>query len=550
MDIASDRPTGTVGGKVRAAELRASLAAAADWLERHRDAIDALNVFPVPDGDTGINMSLTLRAAAEEAMTADGSLGEVALAMARGAVMGARGNSGMILAHLLRGIARSLESHEAVDARLLAAALTAGAESAYAEVSNPVEGTILTVARRAAQAAREAAAESLDLIATLERAHDAAQAAVAETPDQLPILKQASVVDAGGEGLRVLIEGILRHFKGDPMGSGPLPVGMRVDFATLHAEAHDFYGYCTEVLFKGERLQPDAIRERLVALGSCVLAVGDSDLMKVHVHTLRPGAVLDMATELGEVVRVKVDNMQMQQRDFAASQHGPAEQDAPKTRKQGTSVVAVALGEGFQAIFAAEHATVVRVAQTMNPSVQEILDAIGRTDRTDVVVLPNDRNALMAAQQAAREAGGRVVEVVPTMSMPAGIAAMLAVSPDGPASANAPRMAEAAGRCHSIEITRAVRTVRIDEVDIEEGLLFATLDGSPVATGESCRDLILAAAARLAEPPEQVATIYVGHGGSQQVAEQMAEPLRSLLSIDVEIAVGGQPHPDYVISVE
>jgi len=549
LDIASDTHTGP-GGLVRAAELRASLMAACDWLERHRDAIDALNVFPVPDGDTGINMFLTLRAAADEAMTADGSLGDVASAMARGAVMGARGNSGMILAHLLRGIARTLEGYEAVDARLLAAALTAGAETAYDEVSNPVEGTILTVARRAADAAREAAAASPSLIVTLERAHDAARAAVAETPELLPILKQASVVDAGGEGLRVLIEGILRHFKGEPVGSGSVPVGMRVDFATLHAEADDFYGYCTEVLFKGERLEPDAIRERLAAFGSCVLAVGDSDLMKVHVHTLRPGAVLDMATELGEIVRVKIDNMQMQQRDFAASQQGPVEPSAPKTLEQGTSVVAVALGAGFQAIFAAEHATVVRVDQTMNPSVREILDAIGRTDRADVVVLPNDRNALMAAQRAAKQVAGRTVEVVPTTSMPAGMAALLAVSPDAPATANTPRMARAASRCHSIEIARAVRTARIGEVDVEEGSLFATLDGRPVAAGESYRDLVVAAATHLADPPDQVATIYIGRNGSQQVAEQLAEPLRSLLSIDVEVKVGGQPHPDYVISVE
>ena len=207
----------------------------------------------------------------------------------------------------MRGIAHELEGNEAVNGRLLARALSAGADAAYNAVPNPVEGTILTVARRAADAACAASTDDMGLIHTLNSAHEAARAAVAETPELLPILKQASVVDAGGEGLRVLLEGILLHFKGESIGSGSVPVGMRVDFSSLHTDGGDFYGYCTEVLFRGEELSVDAIRGRLTALGTCVLAVGDSELMKVHVHTPQPGAVLDMATELGEIVRVKVE---------------------------------------------------------------------------------------------------------------------------------------------------------------------------------------------------------------------------------------------------
>lgn len=551
MDVAPDTSARSIE-LVRGAELRASLAAAADWLDRHREAIDALNVFPVPDGDTGLNMSLTLRAAADEAQAADGSLEEVAAAMARGALMGARGNSGVILAELLRGIARELEGHQAVDARLLARALGVGATAAYGAVSNPVEGTILTVARRAADAALEAADGSASLIETLERAHEAARVAVAETPEQLPILKQAGVVDSGGEGLRVLLEGILLHFKGEPTGSGAVPVGMRVDFSSLHAKEDDFYGYCTEVLFQGEGLKQDAIRARLAELGTCVLAVGDSGLMKVHVHTLRPGAVLDMATEMGEVVRVKIDNMQIQRQGFeaAVAPNRRSKPDATRMLELGTSIVAVALGAGFQEIFESYGATVVRADHTMNPSVQEILDAILQTGRTDVVVLPNDPNAALAARQAAKQATGRAVVVVPTESMPRGIAAVLAASPEVSAGVNATPMAEAASRCHWIEVARAIRAARMGEVDVEKGAVFATLDGAAVAAGQSYPDLVEAALERLTNTEAEIATVFIGRDGSRAGAEEIARTIRSRLGIDVEIAVGGQPHHDYLVSVE
>jgi DAK2 domain fusion protein YloV len=549
LNTASESPEHPVK-LVRAEELRTSLAAAADWLERHRDAIDALNVFPVPDGDTGLNMSLTLRAAADEAAATDGSLSTVATAMAHGALMGARGNSGVILAQLLRGVARALEGHEAVDARLLASSLSAGADAAYSAVANPVEGTILTVARRAADAACAAAAGSLGLVNTLEHAHEAARVAVAETPELLPILKQASVVDSGGEGLRVVLEGILLHFRGESVGSGPMPVGMRVDFASLHTELDDFYGYCTEVLFRGEALQPAAIRARLEALGTCVLAVGDSEMMKIHVHTARPGAVLDMATELGEVVRVKIDNMQLQQQDFAAAiAQRPPEPPPSGIRQAGTSVVAVALGAGFQEILRSYGATVVTAERTMNPSVEEILRALDDAERTEVIILPNDRNALMAATQAAAQRPDRQVEVVPTASMPAGLAATLAINPDQPASANTRAMARAAERCHCIELTRAARSARVGDIEVSRGALFATLDDTPIGTGGSYPALLDAAIGLLTGDFE-VATIYIGTNGSETEAEVLARSIRSRLDVEVDIASGGQPNYDYIISLE
>ncbi len=483
---------------------------------------------------------------------ADGSLSAVAAAMARGALMGARGNSGVILAQLLRGIAHELDGQDSMDGRLLARALSAGADAAYGAVAHPVEGTILTVARRAANAACEVARGSGGLVETLERAHDAARAAVAETPDLLPILKQASVVDAGGEGLRVMLEGILLHFRGESVGSGAMPVGMRVDFSSLHAEADDFYGYCTEVLFSGSVLDIDAIRGRLDELGTCVLAVGDTDLMKVHVHTPRPGAVLDLATEVGEIVRVKVDNMQAQRRDFAAAiaKQPTSAAESLRTPEPGTSLVAVALGAGFQQIFESYGAAVVRVERTMNPSVEQILDAIERTAREDVIILPNDRNVALAAEHAVQQAKGRQVVIVPTTSMPGGIAAALAANPDVPATENAAPMAAAATRCHCIELTRAARSAHIGDLEIREGTLFATLDGAPVAVATSFPRLLDEVLDRLQNERSEIATIYFGSGGSPDVADELAGRIRSRLAIDVEVANGGQPHYDYVISVE
>jgi uncharacterized protein len=551
LEVASVTRTAPAG-PIQAGELRAGLAAAADWLERHREAIDALNVFPVPDGDTGLNMSLTLRAAADEAAAADGKLDAVAAAMARGALMGARGNSGVILAEWLRGVARALEGEEAVDAGLFARALSAGADAAYSAVAHPVEGTILTVARRAADAAHDAAGRSASLTEMLRRTHDAARAAVAETPELLPILKQASVVDSGGEGLRVLLEGLLLHLEGRPVGGDSAPVGMRVDFASLHAEANDTSGYCTEVLFSGEDLRPDAIRARLADLGSSVLAVGDSELMKVHVHTTRPGSVLEMATELGEIVAVKVDNLGQQRREFeaAVAKPAPVSSDPGRALEPGTSIVAVALGAGFQSIFESHGATVVRVERTMNPSVQEFLDAIRKTATTDVVVLPNDPNAAPAARQAAKRTTERTVEVVQSQSMPCGIAALLAASPEAAARTNASAMTEAAGRCHWIEVTRAVRSARLGDLDVDKGALFTTVDSAPVATSDTYPALIEATLPRLQNGSATIATVYVGKDGDQTVAQEIAEIIRSHLGILVEIMAGGQPHHAYIISVE
>jgi dihydroxyacetone kinase-like predicted kinase len=288
-------------------------------------------------------------------------------------------------------------------AGLVARALAAGADAAYQAVVNPVEGTILTVARAAAKAAVRAADGGDSLVTVLEQAHAAAEQAVAETPQQLAVLQQAGVVDAGGEGYRVILEGLLAFARGDALDHAPKSTTMRADLSTLHLDTDDAYGYCAEVLFRGDQVEPEVVRTRLLELGTSVLVVGDSHLLKVHVHTMRPGAVLDLATDLGEIVKVKVDNMQIQHEEFAAS----GAREAPAAARQaGTTLVAVALGEGFCTLFSSLGASVVTVTQTMNPSVQQLAAAIKGAAREDVIVAANDPKRRSRGPAGRRPRGG------------------------------------------------------------------------------------------------------------------------------------------------
>lgn len=530
------------------AELREGLAAAARWLEHHAEAINALNVFPVPDGDTGLNMSLTLRSSADHALavTTD-SLSDVADAMARGALMGARGNSGVILAQILRGIARALEQGPTADAKQLAHALAAGSEAGYKALENPVEGTILTVAKAAAQGAQRAAKTNGTLMAVLESAHRQARAAVAETPELLPVLKQAGVVDAGGEGYRIFLEGLLRHLRGEPMPEAPATVSAWADLSSLHQDEEDFYGYCTEVLFQGSNLDPEGVRQRVNALGTCVLVVGDSELIKVHVHTLTPGAVLDLATGVGEIVRVKVDNMQLQHQEFARAAAAASE---PLARQSGTGLVAVVAGTGLERLLASLGGTVVRGGQTMNPSVEDILAAIREVTREEVIILPNNANVVLAAEQAAALASDRTVAVVPTRNVAQGIAAALALNPEADASVNGHALQEAADRCHCIEITRAVRNASLEGLTIRKGALMAILDDRPVATARSYRAVLGGALARLPAQAWELATVYVGATGGRDGAHAIADVLGKKMGVAVEVIEGGQPHYDYIVAIE
>jgi DAK2 domain fusion protein YloV len=526
-------------------QLRDAFAASATWLERNAEAINALNVFPVPDGDTGLNMALTLRAASDAAAACPGERVDAILdAGAHGALMGARGNSGVILAQYLRGMARALARHDVVDSDLLADSLAAGSDAAYAAVAQPVEGTILTVARSAADAAGGRAAQGYGPVDVLHAAHLAARAAVERTPEQLVVLREAGVVDSGGEGLRVVLEGMLMCLRGDPLPEHDRPIDHRADLSAFRHE-EDAFGYCTEVLFRSEGGDVESLRERVAALGTSVLVVADQDLVKVHVHTLRPGAALDLATELGEIVRVKVDNMRLQFQELSGAEQTPSGAPEP-----GTAIVAVALGDGFHEIFASLDAIVVPGGQSMNPAVGDIVAAIRRAPRQDVLVLPNNHNVILAAEQAASAAAGRSVAVVPTRSMPQGIAAALALTPDLAADANLAAVTRAADRCRTIEITRAARQTEIDGMAIVPGSWIAVLDGKLIGGPNALDGLLGRALDALPSNPYEIATIYVGSQGTSEGTTTIRDVIATRMGVPVEFHRGGQPHYAYIISLE
>ncbi len=441
------QPGSTCDGK----RLKEALRAATAWIEAHCEEINSLNVFPVPDGDTGTNMLLTCQAALEEMGKAGDTLREIMHAVAHGSLMGARGNSGVILSQIVRGMARSLDNKEAITTYDLAAALKEGAATAYRGVIKPVEGTILTVIREMAEAAVVTARETDDVGLFLDALVGAAKTSVARTPELLLPLRQAGVVDAGGQGLYILFEGIQRYARGEAVEGAKVS---RAELGELEAPAEG-YGYDVQFILRGDHLDVEAIRGHIAAMGESTLVVGDEKALKVHVHVANPGPVLDYGVRMGTLSRVIVENMQEQYRQFRSGEEGggapqpqeegpgarPAEeaarvlpsqlvasQSSHATELTGIGTIAVASGAGLERVFRSlEVSAIVPGGQTMNPSTHEILKAIESVPTTDVIVLPNNKNIIMAAEEAGRLSAKTVV-IVPSKTIPQGIAALLALN--------------------------------------------------------------------------------------------------------------------------
>jgi hypothetical protein len=526
--------------------LRAALEAAATWLELQAASVNALNVYPVPDGDTGTNMSMTMRAAAEAAAVEPSPEAHaVARAAARGALMGARGNSGVILSQLIRGFAEAVGGQRTLGAAQLADGLEAAAQAGYRAVGQPVEGTILTVARRAGEEARAAAADGADVIRFWERVLAVADRAVIETTSQLPALQSAGVVDAGGQGYRLIVEAFCKTARGEAIeGEGvAAPVASQALVAAQHV-GEGGLGFCTEFLVQQASADEATIRAFMGSLGDSVIVVGDADLRRVHVHTLRPGQALDWAVERGTVSRIKIENMQLQ--------HDAGKDEAlggPGLSKIG--VVAVSPGPGFRALFTSMGAAaIVEGGQTMNPSVQDILTAISAVGYQELILLPNNGNIVLAAQQAAEQTP-RTVRVVPTRSLPHGIAALLAFNYEEDLDSNVQLMDEAAGRVASIEVTVAQRTTDVDGQHVEQGQAVGLLDDRIVTVADSLVAAALGALA-LAEPDgREIVTIYWGADASREQTSDLREAIHAAYpNLETEVVEGGQPHYAFIISVE
>ena len=513
-------------------------------LERNRQRIDDLNVYPVPDGDTGTNLTLTGRALVE---ALDGSSTTERAAMAhevtRAALMGARGNSGVILSQIVRGAAEVLGAAERIDAEVVAQALRSASDAAYRAVRRPVEGTMLTVIRELAEEAEGRAPDGPDvselLVAVVRRGEDA----LARTPEHLAVLREAGVVDAGGAGLLEIVRGVAAAVAGEPIPEAPPREGLGVE--AIHQELSR-YRYCTVFLVEGEELDQEALERELDRLGDSLLVVGDPSALKIHVHTDDPGAALSLGASVGVLESVEIANMH---RQTVAREARLLEVAEPGAEPNESDVVAVVAGEGNARLFRSLGAArIVEGGQTMNPSTAELVEAIEAVSAPEVVVLPNNSNVILSAEQAAGLAGKRV-EVVPAATIQAGLAALVVYDGRRLAAENAAVMRDAVASVATGEVTIASRDVEIDGLAIRKGNYFGLADGEPVAEGADFDEVARAVIERLLAEPREVLTLLTGadepdlDGLVAEVAERHPE-------IELEVQAGGQPHYPLLISAE
>ncbi len=536
-----------------------------DWLDQHHELVNQLNVFPVPDGDTGTNMLLTMRNAVKEvAQNPSSSVSEVAARIARGAMMGSRGNSGTILSQLWQGFALAMRDHQVITPELMVKGLRGAADTAYRGVIKPVEGTILTVAREAAEEAEAALAETQDMVAILDRVVQRAKQALARTPELLPILKKAGVVDSGGSGLVYILEGILRHVRGEVVSLEEQRAQQAVEdlAATLAPEDELGYGYDVQFILQGEHLNVDVVRSAIDAMGWSTVVVGDETAIKVHVHVHDPGIPLSYGASLGHLSDIVVENMQAQYQDYvrersrhqAEGAHHLGDIPAPELSDGDIGVVSVASGEGLARVFQQLGTSqLVMGGQTNNPSTQEILEAILRVPTRQVILLPNNKNIILAAEQAARLAAEQDISVVviPTRSMPQGISAMLPYDPHGDLEQVAAAMHDAKDDVSTGEITVATRTVELNGVQVDEGQIIGLVNGSLAVSGDDLTTVVIETLHKMCSASCELVTLYYGGDLELAEAEQVVQKLRETFEEqDFELIYGGQPHYAFIMSAE
>jgi DAK2 domain fusion protein YloV len=482
----------------------------------------------------------------EIATSPEESISDITQAASYGALMGARGNSGVILSQILRGFAHGVEDCQAFNAERFASALRAASETAYKGVIQPVEGTILTVIRESADAAEEIASSTDDLRQILQYVVHEAAASVARTPMLLPVLREAGVVDAGGQGLYVILEGMSRYVRGETV---KYDGALEAEVSLLHAEAvMGEYDYDVQFIIRGESLDLDEIRASISAMGDSVLVVGDSTAIKVHVHTAEPGTPINYGAKVGTLSQIIVENMQEQYQEFVLGQTQPA----PTVEEiSDIATVAVSSGHGLARVFESLGvSTVVRGGQTMNPSCEDLLKAVEAASVDNVILLPNNSNVILAAEQA-KALSQREVLVVPTKTMPQGISAMLAFNYQADLETNARVMARAAGDVETIEVTTATRDVEIDGVAVKEGQCIGLLNDRLHTAGSSPEEVIFTMLDRLELEDFEIATVYWGEDITQGEAEQMVARIETLYAdMEVELVEGGQPHYYYILSLE
>jgi hypothetical protein len=534
------------------------------WLKQNEGTVNNLNVYPVPDGDTGTNMMHTMRSAWEAiANLENANVGAVAKAVSNGALRGSRGNSGIILSQLWRGFAKSLDGKEVMDAVDMVAAFKEAAKTAYGGVSTPVEGTILTVARETAEALEYASKSTHDTRALFETAVSACNDSVQRTPTLLKILKDAGVVDSGGYGLYVILSGILRELNGQPIED--VASDVKKDSHTglpMPPEQEGGWGYDVQYLIyapRGTKLDVSTIRKDIEAMGDCPLVMGDEDIVKVHVHVPDPGVAISYGVTHGSLRDVVVEDMQAQSEEFGekktedSTATGQSRSQKPETGfpEVEVAMIAVASGAGLVRTFKDIGVRIViEGGQTMNPSVDDFLDAINKANAKSLVLLPNNGNIVMTAQQAA-QLSEVPVKVVPTKTLPQGIAAAIAFNFAGGLDENATGMTESAKQVTTGEITISTRNVTINDVTVRDGQIIGLINDKLAVAGEGIGDTLMALLEKADAASHELITLYYGNGTTAAEAEAMAEQVRAVYpNQQVDVYEGGQPHYWYVVGIE
>lgn len=558
--------------KITETEFRKMILTSSDRLNKNAEFINSLNVFPVPDGDTGTNMSLSFASGSKYVSeSTSANVGDLAQALAKGLLMGARGNSGVILSQVFRGFAKSVSNKKELTPQDLAQALQGGVETAYKAVMKPQEGTILTVARKSAEAAKKVAKDGGDIVAVMKDTYEAAEAALKTTPDLLPVLKEVGVVDSGGQGLTFVYQGFYDALSGnvrDDEVHKPSPVEMDEMVSAEHHKSaqgklntEDIkYGYCTEIMVRlgagrlvEKKFDYDEFRGYLAEIGDSLLVIADDEVVKVHVHTEHPGMVLSYGQKFGSLIKVKVDNMRLQHETILEKdEEEEREEEISENEISGDyGIIAIASGEGVAEIFKNLGATyVLSGGQTMNPSTQDIVDAIAKTKKDKVIILPNNKNIFLAADQAAEVCDVDAV-VVPSKTIAQGMAAMLGFSKDADLEENKEAMTDELDTVISGQITIAVRDTTIEGREIKKDDYMGIVDGNIVVTNPDRKEAAIEMVKAMLDEDSEVVTIIYGEDGNKEEAEAIETAVSELdEDLEIEIHEGNQPVYPYLISVE
>lgn len=558
--------------KITETEFRKMILTSSDRLNKNAEFINSLNVFPVPDGDTGTNMSLSFASGSKYVSeSTSANVGDLAQALAKGLLMGARGNSGVILSQVFRGFAKSVSNKKELTPQDLAQALQGGVETAYKAVMKPQEGTILTVARKSAEAAKKVAKDGGDIVAVMKDTYEAAEAALKTTPDLLPVLKEVGVVDSGGQGLTFVYQGFYDALSGnvrDDEVHKPSPVEMDEMVSAEHHKSaqgklntEDIkYGYCTEIMVRlgagrlvEKKFDYDEFRGYLAEIGDSLLVIADDEVVKVHVHTEHPGLVLSYGQKFGSLIKVKVDNMRLQHETILEKdEEEEREEEISENEISGDyGIIAIASGEGVAEIFKNLGATyVLSGGQTMNPSTQDIVDAISKTKKDKVIILPNNKNIFLAADQAAEVCDVDAV-VVPSKTIAQGMAAMLGFSKDADLEENKEAMTDELDTVISGQVTIAVRDTTIEGREIKKDDYMGIVDGNIVVTNPDRKEAAIEMVKAMLDEDSEVVTIIYGEDGNKEEAEAIETAVSELdEDLEIEIHEGNQPVYPYLISVE